>query len=251
MWRRLLRAAVIAAYLAVLVGVGGLTAYLAFSQFVRRGVTPVPDLVGLSLSEGEALVVDQGLSIHWLEAEDRFDASVPAGRILQHAPGPGSLVKKGSVVDVVLSRGRQLVEIPDLTGQAVQAAQVNLAAAGLAVGRQNNIITEFGIPGTVVRHVPAAGSQVDRSTPVDLMVSIENSAEIFVMPDLVYRTVEEVKHFFVRHGFRLGSVKYEPYEGADEGIVLRQYPLAGHPLRRRDVISLVVAATPESAAPPG
>jgi hypothetical protein len=48
-------------------------------------------------------------------------------------------------------------------------------------------------------------------------------------------------------------VKYEPYEGIEAGVVLRQYPLAGHPLRRHDVISLVVAAPaegePRQAAP--
>lgn len=249
MWRKLLRVALLAVYFAGLLGVAGLTAYAAFSQFVRRGVTPVPDLVGLPLSEAEALLVDQGLRMRWLEGEDRFDDSVPSDQVLQHNPGPGSLVKKASTVDVVLSLGRQLVEVPDLSGQALQAAQVNLAAAGLSFGRQGSIYTDHGAVGTVVGQGPPPGSLVDRATSVDLLISLDNTAETYVMPDLIYRTDAEVKRFFRRHGFRLGSVKYEPYEGVGEGIVLRQYPLAGHPLRRRDVIALVVAASPESASP--
>ena len=35
------------------------------------------------------------------------------------------------------------------------------------------------------------------------------------------------------------------YEGVREGAILRQYPLAGHPLDRRETISLVVAARPD------
>jgi beta-lactam-binding protein with PASTA domain len=62
------------------------------------------------------------------------------------------------------------------------------------------------------------------------------------MPDLVYREYEAVRRFFERQSFRLGSVKFESYEGIEAGVVLRQFPLPGHPIRRRDVISLVVTA---------
>jgi hypothetical protein len=51
-----------------------------------------------------------------------------------------------------------------------------------------------------------------------------------------------VQRFFQTRGFRLGSVKYERYEGIRPGVILRQYPLAGHPLRREDTVALVVAA---------
>ncbi len=63
------------------------------------------------------------------------------------------------------------------------------------------------------------------------------------MPDLVYREYEPVRRFFDRRGFRLGGVKFEAYEGISPGVILRQYPLPGHPLRRQDVISLVVTAS--------
>ena len=62
------------------------------------------------------------------------------------------------------------------------------------------------------------------------------------MPDLVYRSYDRVLNFFESRGFRIGSVKYEPYEGIEPGVVLRQFPLAGHRLARDDVISLVVAS---------
>jgi beta-lactam-binding protein with PASTA domain len=129
-----------------------------------------------------------------------------------------------------------------LTGQAIQAAQVNLAATGLQLGRRSNVFTDAGAPGSVVRQRPLPGTPVDRSTPVDVMVSLENTSEVYVMPDLVNLRGTGVRLIFEGQGFRLGSIKYEPYEGVEEGVVLRQYPLPGHPLRRHDVISLVVAA---------
>ena len=49
--------------------------------------------------------------------------------------------------------------------------------------------------------------------------------------------------FLESRGFRLGNVKVEPYEGVPGGIVLRQFPLPGHPLRGHDAVSLVVSAS--------
>ena len=162
--------------------------------------------------------------------------------VLEQDPGPGRVVKKGGIVQIVLSRGQQLVEVPDLTGQVIQAAQVNLAASGLSLGRRSSVVGIEGAAGTVVRQSPPPGAEVDRSTPVDIMILTDNANQVFVMPDLVYLTEDDVRQFFTRNGFKLGSVKYEPYLGIQSGVVLRQYPLAGHPLRKQDVIALVVSA---------
>ena len=68
------------------------------------------------------------------------------------------------------------------------------------------------------------------------------------MPDLVYRDYERVRLYFEQLGFKFGSVKFERYEGVAAGVILRQFPLPGHPLTREDPVSLVVATA--GAAPP-
>ncbi|MCZ6727052.1 MAG: PASTA domain-containing protein, partial [Acidobacteria bacterium] len=83
---------------------------------------------------------------------------------------------------------------------------------------------------------------------VDLYLATSSRAGTFLMPDLVYRDYERVRRFFEARDFRLGSVKFEPYESMAPGIVLRQFPLAGHPLRRQDAISLVVVSPPAATS---
>jgi len=65
--------------------------------------------------------------------------------------------------------------------------------------------------------------------------------ERFIMPDLIYRDYESVRPLFEKSGFHFGSVKFERYEGVAAGIILRQFPLPGHPVTRDDAVSLVVA----------
>ncbi len=247
MGRWLLRALLRLCYL-VVVGVLFVAAsYLSFSLFVRRGVTPVPNLVGLDLDTAAERLGDQGLRLRHQRGTDRFAANVPSGRVLDQRPGPGAIAKRGGVVDLVLSRGRQMTPVPDLRGSALPAAQVTLSAAGLGVGPLAQIFADAPV-GSVVLQQPAAGTEVGPGTPVRLFLAVEGHRETYVMPDLVDRDYRAVRAFLEQHGFRVGSVKFEPYEGVSESLVLRQFPLPGHPLRRGEVISLVVAAVPEPSS---
>jgi len=141
----------------------------------------------------------------------------------------------------VLSLGPELVRAPDLAGQAVAAAQVSLAGSGLRLGSTLTVTRGEAAPGIVVGQSPAADQQVARAATVDVLVAGDLAAEAYVMPDLVNLRYEPVRRFFESRGFRFASVQFEPYEGLPNGVVLRQQPLAGHPVARRDPLTLVVS----------
>jgi len=241
MLRKLLRGLALAAYAVAVAAVFLLAAYTSFSLFVRSGVTTVPDVRGLTRQAAGRVLTDQGLRARLAGVDGRYDDEVPQGRVLRQTPGAHIPVKRGSGVELVLSLGPQRVEVPALAGRAVPAAQVTLNALGLAVGR---VMLAFEVrrdPGTVVAQHPAPGVTARPKAAVDLVLALPTAADNFLMPDLVYRRYEEVAPFFERQGFRFGSVKYERYEGVAAGTILRQFPLPGHPVTRRDPVSLVVA----------
>lgn len=250
MLRKALRVAGFLAYLLVVVLVFGLAAYVSFNLFVRSGATRTPGLVGRPVEEARQLLRDQGLEVR-VEEEGRYHDQIPAEHVIRQNPPEGALVKRGSTVAVAPSLGPQRILVPDLERQGLQSAQVLLAAAGLTLGRTVEVFDREAGPGLVVGQSPPPGRTVAPGAPVDLLLAREGSEEAFVMPDLVYREYDSVRYFFERQGFRLGSVKYELYEGIRPGIILRQYPLAGHPLGRLDTISLVVAAEGDEAATVG
>jgi serine/threonine-protein kinase len=240
--QRLLRWSLRLAYFGAVVLVCGLAAYASFSFFVRSGVTAVPSLEGLSEVEAERLLADQGLGLVQLEGADRYDEELAAGLVVRQDPTPRTLVKRGSEVAVAYSLGPQVIEVPRLAGKSVPAAQVELASTGLALGRTVHIF-HSSEPGTVVEQQPSPGRVAAPGETVDLVVARSERTGAYLMPDLVYRNFDSVRRFFEQRGFRVGSVKYEVYEGVREGVILRQFPLAGHPLLRNDAISLVVSTT--------
>jgi eukaryotic-like serine/threonine-protein kinase len=250
MLARLFRALGFLAYGLLILLVFGLAAYTSFSLFVRSGVTSVPSVVGLSRAEATNRLVDQGLAFN-AQGTGRYDEKVPAGHIARQTPDARTLVKRGSAVNVVLSLGPQRVEVPVLAGKPLPAAQAALSGSGLALGQ---ILGAFGkadsTPGTVLEQDPDPSASIAPSTPVDLLLVMAVPRDRFIMPDLVYRDYDLVRAHFERGGFRFGNVKFERYEGVSAGVILRQFPLSGHPLTKEDAISLVVA-TADALLPPG
>ena len=257
MLARLLRGLAYVAYALVLVLVFGLAAYTSFSLFVRSGITIMPSGKGLTREEAANRLADQGLELRQVKEPGRYDDEVPAGRVVQQAPDARTRVKRGSGVSVVLSLGPERVKVPDLIGKRLADAQFDLSGSGLALGRIQGAVVPGHELASVVAQDPDPDAAVAPSTPVNMLLVMAVPRERYIMPDLIYRDYDQVRPFFERRGFHFGSVRFERYEGVSAGIILRQYPLPGHPVTREDALSLVVATTdnlpdtmPLSASPP-
>ncbi len=249
---KLLRGLVYLAYGFVVLLVFGLAAYTSFSLFVRSGVTAVPPVEGLTRAEATNRLADQGLRLRGVEDQGRYSEKVRVGRVVRQSPDPRTLVKRGSGVTVVLSLGPQRVDVPEVATRSLPAAQAALSGSGLTVGTILGAYSTTLATGSVVTTDPSPGSTIPPSTPVNVLLALSVPTERFVMPDLVYHDYEGLRPYFESHGFRFGSVKYERYEGVSAGVILRQFPLPGHPVTKQDNISLVVATadTPADSATP-
>lgn len=251
MLSRLLRGLALASYAFAILLVFGLAAYTSFSLFVRSGVTNVPPLRGLTREEAATRLADQGLSLRREEQEGRYDEEIPAGRVVKQSPDARTLVKRGSSVSLVFSLGPQRVEVPELAGSTLPAAQAALSGNGLALGRILGAFAPGREPGAVLAQDPDPRSAIPPSTPVDLLLAMPTPGDRYVMPDLIYRDYDLVRPFFERRGFRFGNVKFERYEGVASGVILRQFPLPGHPLNKEEAITLVVATADNLPDAPG
>jgi beta-lactam-binding protein with PASTA domain len=257
---KLLRGLGFLAYLALLFVIFGLAAYTSFSVFVRSGATTVPTVVGLSRTDATNLLADHGLVPR--EPRDgagRYDDEIPAGRVARQNPDPRTLVKRGSPVTVFLSLGPRRVAVPDLRGKTLPGAQAAISGTGLALGRiLGALAPNHEAPGSVLEQDPDNGTAVAPATGVDLLLAMGTPSARYVMPDLIYRNYDQVRPYFEQLGFKFGNVKFERYEGVAAGVILRQFPLPGHPLSHDDSVSVVVAtaegvssAAPASATPEG
>jgi beta-lactam-binding protein with PASTA domain len=61
------------------------------------------------------------------------------------------------------------------------------------------------------------------------------------MPDLAGRPREQAEQWIAAAGFRRGAVRKVPTAGRLTGTVVAHTPLAGYPIRSREIVELVIA----------
>ena len=223
-------------------------AWLAFrASIVGRSVT-VPDLSGRSVPEAIRIVHDVGLKIEEQAARARYDDRIPRHRVLIQQPEAGSLAKPGQVVRLVLSLGPRELQVPDLAGLAPRAASLKLARESLQLGAVS-WYRDANAPTGIVAQSPEPETPAVKGNAVEVLTNRGMPEQRFVMPDFVGQDAEHVRARLETFGFRVGSARYESYEGVAPNTVLKQFPPAGYPLSRRDVVSLTVSQS-ASAVPP-
>ena len=135
-----------------------------------------------------------------------------------------------------------LVVVPALAGITVEDARELLKNAGLAVGDLSEAGGR-GVPGTVMRQAPRAGSRVEPGSAVRLTI-VEGRRSI--MPAIMGLPLERAQRMLAEAGLRTGEINGTDVTSASRvrGHTFR----AGEPVRRGEAVNLWMEL-PE--APPG
>jgi serine/threonine-protein kinase len=130
---------------------------------VSSGPAPrtVPPLEGVTLDAARAALDELGLVIQVSEAF----STVAEGAVISSSPDEGATLARGGTVAVVVSKGRDLVVVPDVAGSSIDGAIASLRARGLVEG---DVSGPAG--GDVNATDPEAGASVERGTVVDLFL---------------------------------------------------------------------------------
>jgi serine/threonine-protein kinase len=120
----------------------------------------ISDWRGKSFDDANAAIAKAGLVV---QRNDVFDDTIPPGFVVSTNPPAKANVDKGSTVVVNVSKGPDLVQVPNVNGQTVDQATATMRSAGLSVG---NV---FGPPDKKVFTTdPPAGTSVKRGSSVNL-----------------------------------------------------------------------------------
>ncbi|MGQ9497129.1 MAG: Stk1 family PASTA domain-containing Ser/Thr kinase [Desulfotomaculales bacterium] len=224
--------------LAVLLG-----GWLALSAYLNVGEVEVPEVTGLQVDDARRRLEE--LELRYSISEDYGEA--PSGTVIEQDPRPGETVKKGRVVFLTVSRGPELVKVPDVRQQPVAEARAALEAAGFKAGEEHEVFDETVGRGLVVRTDPLTNTTQPKGTPVDLYVS-KGSRAAWVVPNLVGLTVEDAREKLAAVGCTLAdTIPSVPSDEYPEGRVVRQNPAPGTPAREGMVVTVAVSAGPGPA----
>ncbi|MFF3426174.1 Stk1 family PASTA domain-containing Ser/Thr kinase [Streptomyces sp. NPDC002602] len=91
----------------------------------------VPSVTGRSADEARSALEALGLKVG--TAAEQVNAASPAGTVANQSIGAGTQAAAGDTVTLTLSKGPRQVQVPDVTGQDVDAARKALEGSGFKV----------------------------------------------------------------------------------------------------------------------
>ncbi|MFH9814209.1 Stk1 family PASTA domain-containing Ser/Thr kinase [Streptomyces sp. NPDC017230] len=102
----------------------------------------VPDVTGDDLADARADLTEAGLKVE--VATEQVNSEHDKGRVARQTPDPGSRAAKGDTVTLTVSKGPEMIEVPDVVGDSVDDAKRELRDAGFQVDEDRGLLGLFG-----------------------------------------------------------------------------------------------------------
>lgn len=236
----------------------GLAAFAVFmSQWALEGVIhsrktqTVPDIKGRSLSSALDMLAPLNLGLKKEGSE--FDASVAVSAVLRQVPPPGTVVREGKTIRVIVSQGGETVFAPNIAGLPLRNAEMLLRQSQLVLGEVSEAYSLRMEKGMVLSQDPKGESSVERDALVNVVVSGgAPPAGIVLMPDFLRKNLTEASAWSAGAGVTV-NVKKDASSLFPYGVILTQTPPADSVLSPESSVEVVISGRPsknraESAA---
>jgi len=216
-----------------------LSATLSSQMIIRGELVKLPDLIGQKFDEARAELERKKLILSVQGYQ--FDSRWEKGKIIFQDPLAGSRLKVNKVVRVIVSQGSEKVSVPKFEGKSLETATQILKEAGLKKGRISQIHTAQYAAGRIISQQPPPAEVVESYYPINFLVSQGAREEKYVMPDLIEKDAEPVIKKLREMEFRVADIHYSYYPGLEAGIIIKQFPLHGFRIQKRNLITLEVS----------
>ncbi|HUR14137.1 MAG TPA: Stk1 family PASTA domain-containing Ser/Thr kinase [Mycobacteriales bacterium] len=207
---------------------GAVTVHLSLGPDRRA----VPRVAGKDAAAARGELVAIGL-----EVADKnrtvFSQTVPKGRVVATDPAAGQKLKPGTVVTLIVSKGKQPVEVPNVTGKKQDQAVAQLKALGFVVDVQP-VFSDSVPVGVVVDQTPSSGTADKGST---VLLHVSKGPDIVTVPDVRGETRAEGRRTLEAAGL---VVDERVVVQGGPGKVLQTDPKPGRRVKRGTTVVMYV-----------
>jgi len=199
----------------------------------------VPSLAGMSQAQAANAVAELGLKVD--VKQEVFSEDIPKGKVITSDPAGGGRVDIAGTVALIISKGKDRIEVPDLVGLTVEAAAAALKSSNLKIGRVTEKYSDSFEAGVLIDGVPASGSPVRKDSSVDLIVS--KGLEQVELTNFQGKTSDQAQSELTAAGLIVNS-KYEYSDTIPIGTVISQSPSDVSTVGKGETIALVISKGP-------
>ena len=228
--------------LAAIIAIGaiaGISYALLGGGFGVAGKT-VPDVVNQTLTQATASIEDAGFKVGTVDYV--YSDTVAADVVLSQSPRSGSTQSEGTKINLTVSEGVEMVEVPNLTDMNANDARAALQRVGLKYETGAAEYSDTVKENRVVRQTPEAGQKVEKGSSVTYYLSA--GVEKISVPNVVGEIESTAKTILQDAGFKV-TTDYAPSNEFVEGTVASQMPTSSEKAKSGSTVKLVISTGAE------
>ena len=215
-----------------------LGSFLAYGKFWSSEDVIVPNVVGKTIDDAKHILSENKLRV---SVTEQFDDNVAEGVVISQTPDANSHVKEDRTITIYVSKGEEVVVVPDVRTLALREAELTLHNAGFIIGRIEEVNDKTVPNNTVIDQNPRSPAQIKKTQKIDLIVCrIEKMVEL---PDFTGSRLSSVKKQLVDLNLKEGKIT-EVAGTKSKGTIVRQSPEAGTEVKEGSAVNFTVSKGP-------
>ena len=220
--KKLNRALMVTGIITAILAIATLIVFVLVPSFRTKEIE-IPDVSNMTAESAEEKLVKLGLKVSD-ENKEVVDENIKEGNVIRTSPKAGKTVKKGSEVPLVVSIGKDEIEIEDYTDKEYESVKFALEKLGLKVNKEDKEYTKDDNvkEGIIKEQSVKAGESIDKGSSITLIVS----KIIVVYPDFVNEnyTLSQVEEFCKENNINLEKIAKETNDYTDGSIISQSRP---------------------------
>ncbi|MFI6150161.1 Stk1 family PASTA domain-containing Ser/Thr kinase [Streptomyces sp. NPDC051109] len=221
-------------------GIGTGVWYINSGQF-----TKVPNLLGKTEAQAKSDLSAAGLGVK--RVDRRFSDSFDRGTVMNSDPESGKRIRGNGAVVLTVSRGPEVVVVPDVKGRPLEDAKAELTKSGLAPGMVTQAFSQDVAQGSVVSTDPTGGQKRSPDTAVAIVVSKGRPVQV---ANVVGRPLDQARAALQDLGLKVETAAEQVNSPFPAGTVANQSIGAGAQAATGDTVTLTVSKGPRQIPVP-
>lgn len=198
----------------------------------------VPALLGLTQEEAEDLLKDNDLGIKVIE--DFSDEET--GIVIAQDYEAGTMVKKGRIITITISRGSKTQEVPNVVGKTLAQATTELSKFGFKISEGEKEYSDDIEEGFVCRQAPGSGQEMKLGSQIVVYISMGQDTGVSV-PSLIGMSQNDALLTLRDLELDASVIEKESSEYFS-GKVIGQDPSQGSSIEKGEKVEIIVSSGP-------
>lgn len=194
-------------------------------------------VVGLEEEKAITALREAGIAY---EIEREYSDTFEEGLVMNQSVKEGTKIEETDKVKLIISKGKEEVDVPDVVGKTLEEAKAALTAAGFEVDEDDEYDEEVE-KDYIISQTPGGNTKAAKGSTVKIVVSRGKEVKVAKVPNLKKKTVTAAESALSEVNLKLGNVSQEYSDSIEEGKVIRQSIEEGTEVKEGTAIDITIS----------